>query len=107
MNEPVIRCRVAFRARRRAAPAAAVDAEPYRPAAPTALARRLALAHLVERLIEEGTVRDLADAARRLGITRARMSQIADLALLAIDVQERVLAGELLCGERGIRRTSA
>ena len=106
MNEPVIRCRVSFRARRQPVTPVAAPAEP-KPDAPTVLARRLALAHLVERLIDDGTLRDLADAARHIGITRARMSQIADLALLPIDVQERVLAGELLCGERGIRRTSA
>ena len=39
----------------------------------------LALAHYVERLVEEGAVRSYADAARQLGVSRARMSQILNL----------------------------
>ncbi len=39
-------------------------------------ARMLALAHYVERLVDQGAVKSYADAARQLGVSRARMSQI-------------------------------
>ena len=54
----------------------------------------LALAYHVEALIESGTLKDYAAAARRLGITRARMCQVANLRWLPCGVQERILAGE-------------
>ncbi len=75
------------------------------PPLPTRIARQLALAYHVERLIESGALKDYADAARRLGITRARMTQIANLRWLACGVQERILAGERV-SERGLRGTS-
>ena len=37
-------------------------------------ARMLALAHYVERLVEQGSVKSYAAAARQLGVSRARMS---------------------------------
>lgn len=106
MNGPVIRCQVSFRGRRQNAAAQATEPEATtaKPTGPTTLARRLALAHLLERLIDEDKLRDYADAARRLGITRARMSQIADLALLPIDVQERVLVSQNAVTERTLRK---
>ena len=64
-----------------------------RAAPPTALAMRLALAHYVERCIEDGTLASYADAARRLGITRARMTQVMDLLLLPGAESESILAG--------------
>ncbi len=57
-------------------------------------ARRLALAYRVEQLIESGELRDLADAARRLGLTRARLTQIQDLLLMPLEEQERLLMPE-------------
>lgn len=68
------------------------------------LARLLALAHRVDEEIRSGAVHDLAHAARLAHVTRARMTQIANLVLLAPDLQELFLdghAGEL--GERDIR----
>ena len=70
---------------------------------PDTLARRLALAHYVERLIENGKLRNYAHASAVLGITRARMSQLMDLALLPADVQERVLFGTDRWSERDFR----
>ena len=64
---------------------------PRRSPVPTALARRLALAYYIEQLIDEGRLRDYADAARVLGVTRARMTQVMDLLLLPVPVQEDVL----------------
>lgn len=54
----------------------------------------LALAHKMQAMIDVGEVADQAELARVFGFTRARVSQIMDLTLLAPDVQERVLFGE-------------
>ena len=66
-------------------------------------ARMLALAHYVDRLVEEGSVKSYADAARQLGVTRARMSQIVNLLNLSPRVQEGLLLGVLHLSERRIR----
>lgn len=58
---------------------------------PAKIALTLALAHKIQRAIDAGTLADRADAARRLGLTRARMTQILDLLLLAPDIQESIL----------------
>jgi hypothetical protein len=55
------------------------------------ITRLLALAHRVERMIRAGELRDWAEAAQLLGITRARMTQIANLLLLAPEIQEAIL----------------
>ena len=55
------------------------------------LASQLALGHLVERVIADGTVDGYADAAERFGVTRARISQIVSLTLLAPEIQEKIL----------------
>jgi hypothetical protein len=53
--------------------------------------RLLALAHRFEKLIRDGVVRDHADLARLGHVSRARVSQIMDLLLLAPDIQEEIL----------------
>ncbi len=55
------------------------------------IARLLALAHHIQELLDTGQVRDLAEIARRGHITRARMTQIMNLLLLAPDIQEDIL----------------
>lgn len=70
------------------------------------LARRLALAHYIERLIEAGKLRNYAHAAAALGITRARISQLMDLGLLPTDVQEQILVGTERVCERDLRTRS-
>jgi len=55
------------------------------------ISRLLALAHHIQELIDTGQVKDLAEVARRGHITRARMTQIMNLLLLAPDIQEQVL----------------
>ena len=55
------------------------------------VARTLALAHHVERKIRDGELRDLAHAAEVLDLTRARVTQITNLLLLAPEIQEAVL----------------
>ena len=70
---------------------------------PTAIARRLALAHHVEALIANGELAGLADAAKRLGLTRARMTQIADMTLLAPEIQSAIALGEVSPNDRQLR----
>ena len=56
------------------------------------VAHLLALAHHIDRKIRRGELRDYAHAAKVLGLTRARVSQVSGLALLAPAIQEAVLA---------------
>lgn len=58
---------------------------------PARVALTLALAHRIDAAIERGEYRDRADVARQHGLTRARITQIMDLMLLAPDLQERLL----------------
>ena len=53
--------------------------------------RLLVLAHRIDGMIRSGEIRDWAQAARLVGVTRARMSQIANLLLLAPKIQECIL----------------
>jgi len=69
----------------------------------TRTARLLALAHHVERLVEDGQLKDYAHAARVLGMTRARMAQVMNLLLLSPGIQEKILAGKLDISERTLR----
>jgi hypothetical protein len=63
----------------------------------------LALAHHVETLIANGELAGLADAAKRLGLTRARMTQIADMTLLAPEIQSAIALGEVRPNDRQLR----
>ena len=54
--------------------------------------RHLALAHEIERRIHAGELDDLAHAARAFGLTRARVTQIVSLTLLAPSIQAEILA---------------
>jgi hypothetical protein len=56
------------------------------------IARNLALAYLIERRIEDETLKEYADAARRLGLTRARVAQVMELLSLPAQEQERILS---------------
>lgn len=80
---------------------------PRRADAAARLARRLALAHHIEDLIERGTLRDHAHAAAVLGVSRPRMSQLASLLALSPAIQERILTGQLPCSEREVRSIAA
>ena len=59
---------------------------------PARVARLLAQAHDVETRVESGEFRDYADVARHHGLTRARLTQVMNLLLLAPDIQAEVLA---------------
>ena len=70
-------------------PAPKPEAEPKRRI--PRVARLLALAHQIDRKIRAGELKSLADAARKLGLTRARVTQIMNLLLLAPDIQEAIV----------------
>ena len=75
---------------------------------PAKVARMLALAHHLQGAIDRGFVADRAAVARKLGLTRARVTQLLDLLLLAPDLQQAVLGLEAVDGaepvsERGLR----
>jgi len=58
---------------------------------PARIALQMALAYRIQGAIDAGEIRDQAEAARRLGLTRARVSQLLDLTMLAPDIQESLL----------------
>jgi hypothetical protein len=65
---------------------------------PARVAVMLALAHKVKSAIADGRVHNQAEVARRLGFTRARLTHLLDLLLLAPDLQEQVLFLEAIDG---------
>lgn len=65
---------------------------------PAHVARQLALAHHLQRAVDQGLVADRAAVARKLGLTRARVTQLLDLLLLAPDLQLEVLRMEAIDG---------
>jgi hypothetical protein len=82
--------------------------KPERVRRPANVARMLALAHHIQIAIDRGLVADRAAVARKLGFTRARITQLLDLLLLAPDIQARVLELEAIDGlepmsERALR----
>ena len=56
------------------------------------VARLLAFAHLLDGQIRAGDYKDMADAARKLGLSRGRLTQVTGLLLLAPAIQEAILA---------------
>ena len=94
MNPLSIECDVHFNRSGRGRKELGAGAEPPPPAAPGRVpraARLLALAHRLERLLRTGVVRDYAELARLGRVTRARVSQVMALLLLAPDIQEQIL----------------
>jgi hypothetical protein len=55
------------------------------------VSKLLALAHRFERSLDDEHARDFADLARLGRVTRARITQIMNLLLLAPDIQEDIL----------------
>ena len=75
---------------------------------PARVAVMLALAHKIAAAIGTRGLHDQADAARRLGVTRPRITQLLYLQQLAPDIQEHVLWLEAVDGiepltERNLR----
>jgi hypothetical protein len=78
---------------------------------PARVAIMLALAHKIQHAIDRGAVHDRAEVARKLGLTRARVTQLLDLTLLAPDIQDQILFAESIDGvetgcERSLRPTA-
>ena len=76
---------------------------------PARVAYMLALALRVENMIAKGDLVDRAEAAATFGFTRARITQLLALTLLAPDIQETILMQEVRAGrdsvsEHGVRR---
>jgi len=77
------------------------------------VARLLALAHKVDAMIRAGELGDLAHAAKVMGLTRARVTQVMNLLLLAPEIQEAILdlppvtKGRDTVTERTLRRIVA
>ncbi len=67
---------------------------------PAKVARRLALAHWIAEEIDAGRYADQADVARHHGLTRARLTQLMNLLLLALEYP----AGREPITERTLRR---
>ena len=76
---------------------------PSGPPPPSRTVQLLALAHHFQHLLDTGQAKDLADIARLGGISRARATQIANLAFLAPSIQEQVIFGEAEVGEHALR----
>ncbi len=91
--EPKVRARA-----RRNAEAAVRPPRRY----PARVARQLALAHALQRRVDSGEFADYASMARALGFTRARVTQLMDLLLLAPDIQAEILFLEVPPGEQPI-----
>lgn len=77
---------------------------------PPRVTRLLALAHRFEALVRAGDVKDYADLARVGHVSRARVSQILKLLMLAPSIQEYILwlpprtAGKVCITERHLRK---
>lgn len=66
---------------------------------PARVAQMLASAHRLQCSIDSGKYKDQAEAARHLGLTRSRITQLMDLTLLAPDIQEEILDLERIDGQ--------
>jgi len=70
------------------------------------VARLLALAHHFNGLLREGVVQDYAELAALSHVSRARITQIMNLLLLAPDIQEEILhLARTVVGRDPIRET--
>lgn len=78
----------ARRGGRPAKPKSASEAPPRIPR----ITRLMALAIKFQEMVDRGEVRDYADLARLGLVTRARLTQIMNLLLLAPDIQEHLLS---------------
>lgn len=64
------------------------------------IARLMALAIRMDQMVESGEVADYADLARLFMVSRARITQIMNLRLLAPDIQEALLYLPMTDGRR-------
>ena len=64
---------------------------PIDPESVPRITRMLVLGYHFESLVRDGTVKNYAEIARLTGVSRARVSQIATLTLLAPPIQEAMI----------------
>ena len=105
MTRPItIESTIYFRRRGRGSRKEMCNGERPTPARPAGrvprISRFMALAIRFERLIQAGEVADYAELARLGHVTRARITQIMNLRLLAPDIQEQLLSLPLIEGGR-------
>lgn len=70
---------------------------------PLKVARMLALAHMFQRMIHAGVVKDHSELARLTGFSNARITQLMNLTFLAPSIQEEILG---MTVERGRDRVT-
>jgi len=70
------------------------------------ITRLMALAIKFQDMIDRGEVKDYADLARLGFVTRARITQIMNLTLLAPDIQESILGADHSLKESAMRRVA-
>ncbi len=85
-----------------------LEEAPSRPEIPAGrvprISRLMALAIKMERLVQDGHVRDYAEVARVGHVSRARVTQIMNLNFLAPDIQEEIVfLARVECGRDPIR----
>lgn len=78
-----------------------------KPSGPTRLARMLAYAHYMRRLLDDDVVESAAEISRRMGTSRARVTQLLNLLELPTATQEDILLGRTTATERQLRRAAA
>jgi hypothetical protein len=99
MNEIV----VAFAPRASARARRAAEAKTAAPRRyPARIARQIALAFSLRRRLERGEFDDFATMSRALGFTRARITQLMDLLLIAPEILEEILFLELPPGAQPV-----
>jgi len=72
-------------------PVFGIEPTPEPPGRAPRIARLMALAHMLDGLVQAGTVSDYAELARLGHVSKTRVSQIMILLHLAPDIQEYVL----------------
>ena len=99
--------------RKRIIPGAAPHIPAREPGRMPRITRLMALALHLQNLINRGVVKDYAQIASRFGLTRARVTQIMNLTMLAPEIQEeiiflpRIMNGKDGVTERSIRRIAS
>lgn len=77
--------------------------KPERPLKSPRILATLALAQEFQRLLDTGCVRNRAEVARRFALTRARVTQIMKLLMLAPEVIAHIEAARAAVSERSLR----